>query len=456
MGLLQTIFAFLGAIALLVMIHELGHYLAARWCGVKVLRFSLGMGRIVYSRRLGKDQTEWAISILPLGGYVKLLDAREDDLSNLPPEDLKREFSRQSVWRRMAIVAAGPAANFLLAIIVLAGLYMYGVPGAAAKLRPMPESTMAWQAGLRGGDVITSINGEPVRIWPEFSWKMIRAAVEKKGDIRIAFLRDDPVAASGKRELEALLPGEKLSVTDLEKDFLRKLGLEMARPPAQIGRVMPSGPAMRAGLREGDIVQAVDGVPLIDGLALVEKLRASPGKNLMVSVLRGGQPLDLSVTPEAESVKGISIGKIMAEVPLRPEMLVARDPLLTALTRAVGKTWETTVVSIRMFGKMIAGEVSLRNLSGPLTIADYAGQTARIGAISYLSFIAFISISLGVMNLLPIPVLDGGLLLYYSYEVLTGRPLSERAGRIAQRVGLAMLAALMFVAVFNDIIRLLF
>ena len=455
MNFLQTFLAFMAAICSLVVVHELGHYFVARLCGVKVLRFSLGMGKIVYSRRFGADQTEWAISLLPLGGYVKLLDSRENDLSDLPPEELKREFNRQSVWRRMAIVAAGPCANFLLAIVLLMGLYIQGVPGAVTKLRAMPENSIAWQAGLRGGDMVTAVNGEPVLIWSEFSWKLIQLTVDKS-PIQIEVLRPDATSLSGMKTHIIMMPIESMSAHDLEKDFLSKLGIALARPPAQLGKLVPDGPAMKAGLQQDDLILSVNELPTSDGLAFVEMVRSSPGKPLLVKILRKQQTIEVLLTPETEMVKGVAIGKIMAEIPLRPEIIIAKDAADTALIKAIQKTWNTAVVSIKMLWKMVVGEVSWKNISGPITIADYAGQTARVGAVSYLSFIAFISISLGVMNLLPIPVLDGGLLLYYSVEVLTGRPVSERAGQIAQRAGLAMLAALMVVAIFNDIVRLIF
>lgn len=450
MMLLQTLVAFLVVLGTLVVVHELGHYLVARWCGVKVLRFSVGMGKVIYSRRIGRDQTEWAISILPFGGYVKMLDAREADLAGVPAEDLRREFTRQSVWRRIAIVAAGPIANFLLAIFVFAGLYMHGVPEPSTRLRAVAEGSAAHQAGLRGGELVTAVNGEPVRIWSELRWKLMQAAVAKH-PAKLETERTGSSSGAARYVETHTIQVDRLTPNDLESDFLAKLGLELARPRAVLGRVLPDGPAMRAGLRQGDLIVAANGLPLADGLALVELVRASPAKPIALEVVRDGATLTLGVTPAVKEQNGQRIGKIDVEVPLAPDMVTARDGAFQALKKGTVRTWEMSVLTIKMIGKMITGEMSWKNVTGPITIADYAGQTARIGAVSFLSFIAFVSISLGVMNLLPIPVLDGGLLLYYSLEVLTGRPLSERIQGFAQRAGVALLFMLMALAIFNDL-----
>jgi regulator of sigma E protease len=417
------------------------------------------MGKVVFSRRLGRDQTEWALSILPLGGYVKMLDARESDMTDVRPEDLQHEFTRQSVWRRIAIVAAGPLANFLLAIVVFAGLYMYGVPEPAPKLRAAAENSVAYQAGFRGGELITAVNGEPVRIWSDLRWQLMQAAIAKR-PARIDVERTDPAAgttaAGAARYMETrTLPVDQLTPQDLESDFLAKLGLELARPRPVLGRVLPDGAAKRAGLRAGDLIIAANGRKLVDSLQFVELVRASPGKILELDVVRDGASLVVRVTPVANEIKGRTIGKIDVEVPLAPAMVIAQERPLQALQKGAVRTWEMSILTLKMVGKMITGEMSWKNVTGPITIADYAGQTARIGAVSFLSFIAFVSISLGVMNLLPIPVLDGGLLLYYSLEVLTGRPVSERFGAIAQRAGIGILMTLMVVAIFNDIARLM-
>lgn len=453
MSLLQTLLAFVVAISLLIVVHELGHYWMARWCGVKVLRFSLGIGKILFSKKIGPDQTEWCLSALPLGGYVKLLDARAQDIGELPPEEQNREFTRQSVWRRTAIVAAGPLANFLLAILILAGLFAYGTPEPASRLRAVSESTAAYRAGLRGGELVTAVNGAPIQSWTDLRWKTMEAVVENK-PLRLDVLR----SSADKQEshsfsVELSLHGFRAD--ELEKNFMGKLGLSPARPPATIGKVVPDGPAMQAGLLEGDRILEVNGQPLLDGLALFDLIRASPGEALRLSGLRGQQAFSVTVTPETQLENGRAVGKIKAEIPLAPEMVTVRDSIPAALYKSVAKTWDTSIITVRMVGKMIVGDISLKNITGPITIADYAGQTARAGLIRYFQFVAFISISIGIMNLLPIPVLDGGLLLYYAVEMLTGRTISGRFAEIAQRVGVALLMALMVVAVFNDFVRLL-
>ncbi|NVM79894.1 regulator of sigma E protease [Duganella sp. SG902] len=451
MNFLQTVLAFIVCLGSLIVFHELGHYLVARWCGVKVLRFSVGMGKVVWSRRFGPDQTEWAISALPLGGYVKMLDAREGDLGGLPPEDLAREFTRQNVWKRIAIVAAGPLANFLIAIVLFAGLYMHGIEEPSSKIS-VTAGGKAAQAGLQGGDVIAAINEQPVQVWSELRWQFIQAAIDKR-DLRLA------VERAGQGRLAATLPASALAGLDLEGDVPGQLGVGVARPAPVVQQVMPGSPAERAGLQPGDLLKSVDGVAVADGIAFIDIIRGAAGKTVQVQLERASQPLTISMVPQAEQAKSgkgtVTVGKIGAYVALAPDMISVPSSPLAALGKAVAKVWDTCTMTLKMIGKMITGEASLKNVTGPITIADYAGQTARMGAASYLSFIAFISISLGVMNLLPIPVLDGGHLLYYSLEVLTGRSVPERVGEIAQRLGMGLLLTLMLLAVFNDVARLL-
>lgn len=454
MIVLQTISAFIIALSVLIVVHELGHYWVARLCNVKVLRFSLGMGKIVFSRRFGPDQTEWALSILPMGGYVKLLDARTEDLSTLTPEERKREFTGKSVWCRIAIVAAGPLANFLLAIFLLAGLYMYGVPEPLAKLRTVPENTVAWQAGLRGGERIVGINGIPSSSWQDVRWKLVEALMEDL-PVVLEVQPADMLSNEKSTSKTIALSIKQHRVGELNADFLDGFGLVLARPPAVVGKVTPDGPAAKAGLKASDHIVRINGVLLVDGLDFIHQVRESPGNPLMLSVIRDNRNIELTVVPEGYDEKGAVVGRIQAEIPIVPEMVIVQHGFFFSFGKGAVKAWETTALTLKMLGRMFIGKVSIKNITGPIAIADYAGQTARAGLVRYLYFIAFISISIGVMNLLPIPVLDGGLLLYYAVEAISGRTISERAGGIAQRVGLALLALLLVVAVFNDLSRLI-
>jgi regulator of sigma E protease len=453
MTFLQTLLAFMVALGSLVIIHELGHYSVARLCGVKVLRFSVGMGKVIYSRKFGPDQTEWAVSILPLGGYVKMLDKREQPDVQLSAEDLKREFTNQSVWCRIAIVAAGPAANFLLAILIFAGLYVYGVPEPAARLRAPAEQTVAYQVGVRGGELVTAINGKAVQGWSDVRWQLVQLSVEKTA-AKLELVHANEGPSGGNRISTATIPASALDADGLEGDFLGKLGLGLARSQTTLGQVESGGAGQQAGLQPGDRILAVDGKTIADGDAFVNLVRASPATALSLTLLRAGQQLALMVTPASIVRDGKTIGQIKVEIASGIEMVTLRAAPLQAVSQAVVRTWDSGILQLKMLGKVITGEASLKNISGPITIADYAGQTARIGLVTYLGFIAAISIGLGVMNLLPIPVLDGGLLMYYSVEVLTGRPVSERVGQLGQRLGIGLLMSLMMVAVFNDIVRL--
>jgi regulator of sigma E protease len=445
MKFIQTALAFLVALGPLIVFHELGHYFVARLCGVKVLRFSIGMGRVVWSRRFGPDQTEWALSALPIGGYVKMLDKRDPSTAPANDAELAREFTTQNVWKRIAIIAAGPLANFLLAIVVYAALYMHGVEEPAARLYVKPQASAAWQAGMRGGDTVSAVNGNPVRSFSEMRWEILSAAVDKR---EARFELHGPNGGT----YSATIPAPVMGKLDVDSDVLDALGMDLWRPPAVIGDVLPGGAAAAAGLRKGDVVAAIDGKPVPDWIAMALIVQKAPGRVLQFELRRDGAPLQLAVTPEKDPASGRGMVKAMAG--RLPEMVTVTSGPAQAVRQAVVSTWEQAGMMLKMIGKMIMGEVSWKNVSGPITIADAAGQSAHAGLSVFLRFIAFISISLGVMNLLPIPVLDGGHLLYYSLEVLTGRPLPERIGEIVQRAGVGLLFMLMALAVFNDLVRL--
>lgn len=449
MSFLHTVFSFLVAISVLVTIHELGHYWVARWCGVKVLRFSLGMGRVIFSRRIGPDQTEWVISALPLGGYVKMLDVREQGEEAIPEHEKHREFCAQSVWKRIAIVAAGPVANFLLAIILYATLFVHGTQEPLAKIRVPANDSIAYQAGMRHGDVIAQINSQTVQGWGDVRWYLMRQGLNKT-DAQLQILRDG-------QTLSLVLPTTKLTTQDLETDFINALGFNLySNPEVLIEKILPESPALTAGLREGDKVIAINGSALLDSRQFIETVQANPTKPLVLQVQRAAQDLSISVTPRADEVQGKTVGRLLVQVKA-PELswVTTEYDLPTAVVRASQKVWDTSILILQMLGKMLTGEVSLKNITGPLTIADYAGKTAKMGLTYYLGFLASISISLGVMNLLPIPVLDGGHLLYYSLEIFTGKPISERVIFLTQRFGMFVLAMLMALAFFNDIARLM-
>jgi regulator of sigma E protease len=454
MTLLITIAAFVVALGCLIVVHEYGHYLVARACGVKVLRFSVGFGKPLWARRLGRDATEWVVAAFPLGGYVKMLDEREGEVA---PAELPRAFNRQSPWRRIAIVIAGPAANFLLAIVLYWVLFVQGVPGIKPEISEPPVGTPARVAGFAAGDTLVRIGDDPVATWQDVRWILLQHAVWKSA---VTIEARNSLGAVVTRRLDM----SRLTAADLDSDFLKTLGLtrfQLQLPP-EVRRVNPGGAAMRAGLKKGDQILAIDNLRVEGVEHAIRTIQKSPGKTLVFEVRREGAILPaIPVTPDTFTEKDDrKIGRINADLgnsqeALSKYLVEVRYGPVDGLVRALRQTRDTTVFSLIMLGKMIVGEVSLKNLSGPITIADYAGQSAQSGAASYLLFLALISISLGVLNLLPIPLLDGGHLMYYTIEILKGRPISDRAIEIGQHVGMALLLTLMAFALYNDIYRLI-
>jgi regulator of sigma E protease len=450
-----TLLAFAGAIALLVVFHEFGHYWVARRCGVKVLRFSLGFGKVIYSKRFASSATEWVISAFPLGGYVKMVDEREEDVA---PENLPYAFNRKPVLQRMAIVAAGPLANFLLAIVLYWGLFVHGVPGLIPKLGDVPPGTPAAIAQLQTGETILSINGEPVPSWQELHWQLLELALNQ-GEVRIQAKDASGTSLLHVLDISGLAPG------DLDGDFLDKLGLHLYQPVILpvIGDVVENSVAQRAGLQKGDQILRANGAAMQRWMDVVDVIRTHPGQAVRLEILRkdgqrGTSTVQITVVPQAVAESGKTAGKIGAgpkvdEAAWQAMLTEVSYGPLDALTQSLRKTWETSAISLEMMGKMVMGEVSMKNLSGPITIADYAGQSAKMGVVAYLSFLALISISLGVLNLLPIPLLDGGHLLYYAVELVKGSPAPEMAWEIGQKIGIALLGTLMVFAIYNDINR---
>jgi regulator of sigma E protease len=450
MNFLLTAAAFIVALGVLIVVHEYGHYLVARLCGVKVLRFSVGFGRPLLTRR-GREGTEWVIAAVPFGGYVKMLDEREAPVA---PQDVARAFNRKSVWRRTAIVAAGPVANFLFAIAVYAGLFMYGLPEARPVIGAPPAASAAADAGLHAGDTIDSVNGETITTWQQLRWRVLKAALQGE-QLRLGRISDQHHPSTVTLDLH------RFAGTDAERDLMLAIGLQLYRPPLDpvLGHIEAASPAERDGLRSGDRILRIDQRTIESWGQLVDAVRASPAVPLRFTILRDGERLELRVTPQARDIEGQHIGRIGAAPFVPPghaqRMLVRTQySLLEAIARAADKTLDIAVFSLRMLGKMLLGEVSWKHLSGPVTIADYAGQSAQAGGISYLTFLALISISLGVLNLLPIPLLDGGHLMYYAVEVIKGSPVSDRVMELGQRVGLTLLLIMMAFAFYNDLNRL--
>jgi regulator of sigma E protease len=447
---LYKIVAFAITLGVLVVFHELGHYVVARLAGVKVLRFSIGFGRIVWQRRFGRDRTEWALSSIPLGGYVKMADEREGAVA---PEDLPRAFNRQSVWRRIAIVAAGPIANLLLAVLLFTGTYVAGIPGQRALLAEPPPASPAAAADVRGGDLVVAVDGEPVGSWQDLRWRVVRA--QGHDSVTLTLARDDEPTAPVTRAL----PLAAMQTSDWEGNPLTMLGLRADLGPPVVDQVLPGKPAERTGLHAGDRIAAVDGKPMSSPSDVATLTNAHPGDTLVYRIVRGTATLDVPVTIEAVDQNGRRVGQAGVRLRVDPQAaqrsaVIVRYGLGEALVEGARKTWELSAFTVRMLGRIVTGDASLRNISGPLTMADIAGQSAQAGPLVFVSYLALISISLGVLNLLPVPLLDGGHLLYYLAELVKGSPVSDHAFEVGQRIGMAMLAVLMALALFNDVSRL--
>jgi regulator of sigma E protease len=446
MTLVSTIGAFLVALGVLVAFHEYGHYLAARLCGVKVLRFCLGFGRPVFMRKLGRDQTEWGVAAIPLGGYVKLLG--HDPEEKVAPHEEHRSFNAQPVWKRIVIIAAGPVANFLLAITLYWGLNISGVEEPPARVAAPAMGSLANLAGIAAGDVIVRLDGEPVASWNDLHWKLLRAAEARRPvALEVRNVRDEIAFPS--------LDLSRLEILELEGDFMKSLGLALFLPQPRVVQVEPGSPAERAGLKPGDVLLAVDGRSVATGDEFVALMRTGAGIARTVDVRTGTQLRQLKVVPVPADGSGGRIGRIGARIGAQLEPVLVRYGPADGLVKGLSQTWEMSVFSLKMMGRMLTGEVSWRNLSGPVTIADYAGKTARLGLAYYLNFLALVSISLGVLNMLPVPMLDGGHLMYYLAEILRGKPVSAKVMEIGTRFGLAIVMTTMALALFNDISRLI-
>jgi regulator of sigma E protease len=443
--------AFIVTVCVLVAVHELGHYSVARLFSIKVLRFSIGFGRPLWRRR-GHDGTDFVVGWLPLGGYVKMLDEREGPV---PEADRPRAFNRQSVPRRAAVLVAGPAFNLVFAVAAYWFVFVLGVPGLRPIVGEVAAGSHAEAAGVRARDEIVEVGGQPTATWDGAMLELLDSVLDEG---RIALRLRAPDGAERTALIEV---GEDVAPLTEPGALLSGLGLSVWSPPwpARLGELKEGGAAQAAGLRPGDLVLSADGETIAEWEAWREYVRARPGRTVKVRIERDGRVLELPLAIGEHEEDGARVGRIDASAQppadlgaeLRAEQ---RYPPLAALSVAAEKTWDMSVLTLRMFWKMLWGEVSVRNISGPINIAEFAGYSASSGLVPFLTFLAIVSISLGLINLLPIPLLDGGQLLYAGIEAVRGAPLSHRAELIGQQVGVALLLALMSVAFYNDISRL--
>ena len=454
MTLLWSVLGFVVAVSLLVAVHEYGHFWAARKLGFKVLRFSVGFGPTLWRRVAGADRTEYVLAALPLGGYVKLLDEREGPVD---AAEVSRAFTRRPPWQRILVLLAGPGFNFAFAILLLWGmLWIVGSPDVRAVVGGVAAGSPAARAGLRADDEIIRLDNALVQGRGDVVLGLIDA-MSGDGVTRLAVRS----ASGAERELELRVddPAERRALTE-PSALMRGVGLRFwSQPvPARIGRVLPAGPAEQAGLQVGDLITAIDGEPVGDFVAMGEALAARPNREVAIRYERGGVLATTTVRTSADLVDGREVGRIRIETlpsaPLPDSMIVHRHfGPVQAFGESLQRTWDMTVLQAKMFARMIIGQVSLKNLSGPITIAEYAGDSARSGLTGFVGFLVLISLSLGFLNLLPIPMLDGGQIIYQSIEWIKGSPLSERVQAAGQSVGIALLCLLMGVALFNDLAR---
>jgi regulator of sigma E protease len=445
---------FVVAVGLLVTVHEFGHFIVARRLGFRVLRFSVGFGKPLLKWTVGPDRIEYVVAAIPLGGYVKLLDEREGPVE---AAELSRSFTRRPHWQRIAVLLAGPAFNILFAILVLWGMFwVNGVNEVRPVVGDVTSGSIAAVAGLRSGDQIRAVNGAPVSGMRDVVFGLLDAmSAGGEADLSVSTAGGAPHSV----HIVVADPDARRRLTE-PAELLSGLGLDFWPPmPAVVGKVLAGGPAARAGLAAGDQVLAVDGTPVANFHDIVALISAHPGASVAIEYRRGGATATTRVQVASEEAHGRAVGRIHIEPsPLSKavlESLGTHVPLSVgaALTRAVDEAWGMTVLQGRLFWRMVLGRVSLKNLSGPLSIAEYAGDSAEAGIAPFLGFLVLISLSLGFLNLLPIPILDGGQIAFQLVEWLKGSPLSERAQVFGQQVGIALLIVLMGVALYNDIAR---
>lgn len=439
--------AFLVALGVLITVHEFGHFWVARRLGVKVLRFSVGFGRPLLRRR-GRDGTEYVLAAIPLGGYVKMLGEEEDEI---PESERHRAFSSKPPLSRIAIAFAGPLFNFLFAILAFWLMYTLGVPGLRPVVGDVEPQGITARAGFRNEDLILRVDGRETPTWQTVQTALVEGMLARKVmEIEV----ETREGGRATRHLDLAGAGDPVEVESL----FDTLGFRPWGPPAVLGEVLPDGAAAAAGLRAGDRIVAVDGEPIRYWTEWVKVVRGHPGQVLHLEVEREGRTLRLSMTPVLREGDDGPVGVAGVRLPERYVdrlYTVQRHGPFGALAKGVEKTFDTSLLMVKVLWKVVTGDASLKNISGPITIAQFAGESAAMGLVPFLSFLAVVSISLGVLNLMPVPILDGGHILFYAIELVRGRPVSEQAQLAGHRIGILLLLALMGLAFYNDFARLL-
>jgi regulator of sigma E protease len=449
--ILSSAFFFIVAIGVLVTFHEYGHYFVAQRLGVKVLRFSVGFGKPLWGVRRGADQTEFVVAALPLGGYVQMLDEREGPV---PEHERHRAFNRQSLGRRSAIIAAGPVFNFLLAIAAYWLVFMIGIAGVKPVVGEVFDDSIAADGGFRKGDLIVTIDNRPVPTWSAAFLELLDKSLSRQS-VRISVLDEND------QPQERWLDFGALARDTDRADLLENIGFRMYRPilPAIVGTIEHGGAAELAGLQAGDRVLTVEGRAVGAWEDWVEIVRQNPDQELAIVIERDGRTLDLALRPARVHTEHGDIGRIGAAVHMPEEFLesmraIERHAPGAGFVAALHRTWDMTRLTVTILVNMVMGNVALSNLGGPVRIAQYAGTSADAGMVQFITFLALISISLGVLNLLPIPILDGGHLLYNLIELVKGSPLSDEAQAVGQKVGIVLLIGIMLLAIYNDLLHI--
>lgn len=439
-----SIVGFLLAIAILVAVHEFGHFWVARKLGVKVLKFSIGFGKTLFHWRRKNDPCEYVVGMIPLGGFVKMLDEREGDVRE---EEKDQAFNNKPLWVRSAVVFAGPAFNFLFAIFAIWLVFQIGTPDIRPVIGEIGPDSQAEAAGFKAGDTLVAVNGRPIQTWREHEFFMLHQAMKRNT------LQFEVSDISGQNRSIDVNFGEIDPNSLTRRPITAQLGIYPSPPKAQVSRMVEGAPAAIAGLQPGDEIVSIDGKAISDWYAMVEIVSANPGGKLQLDVNRADTQIQLEIVPESIERDGQQIGRIGLYMPPFENTKLRYGPL-EAITASIDYNWRMTAITFRSIGKMLTTEMSSENLSGPITIAQLAGDTVKSGVVDFLRFLAIISISLGLLNLLPIPILDGGHLMYFCYEAVTGKEPSEAVMIRGQQLGITLLILLMGLAFYNDIMRL--